>query len=594
MAYVMMQLTNQQLQAVEHPGNLLLQACPGSGKTRTIVARLIRDIENFRDTPYAAACITYTNSAVSELEERIAPYLHSGDDRHYVISTIHAFCLNEILRPFASRVPGFRGAMFVLARDRPEFKEIADYAATQIGWLGLNYWDYERFGGLSLNAAGELTGEALKDEQLKRAAPHFWRRCDELGFIDFANIIYRSYCLLRDDPQVSHSLACRFKAFLVDEFQDTSELQIKVLEFIHAQKRSRLFLVGDVAQSVYGFAGAMPELILPFGQHIGARTDLSLSKNFRSNPAIVQQSNRLFPRIPSMTSEGQQKSCLETPSFLLVNDTFDAIMTEFLPLLARLEIPFGRAAILARNWATLLSLARSLRQAGIPVVGPGARPYRRSRLFATLAEQLCGAVTDGLEYNVRQLERSVLHAVQDITGHRRSDIFSYEGRIVVVRLLREAKHLAAALGAVAWLEEMSVVAGRILQQGGWIDSAHVYLFRSSVEEMKADMRDCKEDMANLSIDDLGMFASPSRAIKLLSIHNAKGHEYTAVALIGARERTLPDYRSLTKTADIEAEKRLFYVGVTRAERVLMYISERDRWGNGPSRFLGPAGVGMVL
>ena len=73
----------------------------------------------------------------------------------------------------------------------------------------------------------------------------------------------------------------------------------------------------------------------------------------------------------------------------------------------------------------------------------------------------------------------------------------------------------------------------------------------------------------------------------------KGHEYTAVALIGARERTLPDYRALDRAVGIEAEKRLFYVGVTRAERVLMYVSERDKWGNGPSRFLGPSGVRIV-
>jgi DNA helicase-2/ATP-dependent DNA helicase PcrA len=301
-----MTLTTEQHAAVDHDGNLLLQACPGSGKTRTIIARLIREVEALRETPFAAACITYTNSAVAELEDRVAPHLHAGDERHYVISTIHAFCLNEILRPFASRVPTFNGAMKVLTRDRPEFIEIADHAAGKIGWFGLNYWDYERFGSLSLNAAGDLTGEALRDDQLRRAAPHFWRRCDELGFVDFANIIYRSYCLLRDDAEVVHSLACRFKAILVDEFQDTSELQIKILELIYAQQKSSFFLVGDPAQSVYAFAGAVPGLILPFGRHIGARTDLSLSKNFRSNPAIVQQANFLFPRKPPMVRKRGQ------------------------------------------------------------------------------------------------------------------------------------------------------------------------------------------------------------------------------------------------------------------------------------------------
>jgi DNA helicase-2/ATP-dependent DNA helicase PcrA len=278
------------------------------------------------------------------------------------------------------------------------------------------------------------------------------------------------------------------------------------------------------------------------------------------------------------------------PTFKYVRKTFDALTDDFLPLLTTLRIPYGRAAVLARNWSMLLPLARDLRRFGVPVVGPGARPYRRSRLFATLAEHLCAAVTDGKAYNIRQLERAVFHAVQDMTGHGRAEIFSYEGRIWIIRLLREAERLAASIGAIAFLEQMSQRTGVILHQAGWIDRKQMGLCRASVEDMKMDMRDRNEDMANLSIDDLGMFASPNRAMRLLTIHNSKGHEYEAVAMIGLRERTLPDYRTLASPTDLEAEKRLFYVGVTRAERVLMYIAEPDGFGNQPSRFLGAHGV----
>jgi DNA helicase-2/ATP-dependent DNA helicase PcrA len=168
-----MSLTPQQREAVDYPDNLLLQACPGSGKTRTIVARLVKEVEALRDTPFAAACITYTNSAVLELEERVGALLQPNDDRSYVISTIHAFCLNEILRPFVSRTPGFNGAMKVLTRDRPEFESIADHAAAKVNWYRLGLWDYESFGNLNLDASGRLIGAALDNEQLRRAAPHF-------------------------------------------------------------------------------------------------------------------------------------------------------------------------------------------------------------------------------------------------------------------------------------------------------------------------------------------------------------------------------------------------------------------------------------
>ena len=105
--------------------------------------------------------------------------------------------------------------------------------------------------------------------------------------------------------------------------------------------------------------------------------------------------------------------------------------------------------------------------------------------------------------------------------------------------------------------------GRILADNGWIDRAQTGLLRASVEEMKADMRVNKIDIPNLSIEDLGIFASPHKAMRLLTIHNAKGHEYEAVAMIGLREGGLPDFRAKDAEA-IASEKRLFYVGATQA------------------------------
>jgi DNA helicase II / ATP-dependent DNA helicase PcrA len=115
------------------------------------------------------------------------------------------------------------------------------------------------------------------------------------------------------------------------------------------------------------------------------------------------------------------------------------------------------------------------------------------------------------------------------------------------------------------------------------------MFYASAQEMKADMRRQNVDIANLTIDDLGLFASPTRALRLSTIHYAKGREYDAVALIGLRKGTFPHFRA----TDIDAEKRLFYVGVSRARKLLMYIAEPDRWGNPPSAFLGGQGVGIL-
>ena len=136
---------------------------------------------------------------------------------------------------------------------------------------------------------------------------------------------------------------------------------------------------------------------------------------------------------------------------------------------------------------------------------------------------------------------------------------------------------------------MSAATGEILRQAEFVDREQAGLFYASAQEMKADMRRQGVDTANLTIDDLGLFASPTRALRLSTIHYAKGREYDAVALIGLRRGSFPYY----KATDIGAEKRLFYVGVTRARKLLMYVAEFDRWGNPPSPFLGPQGVGIL-
>ncbi len=461
-----------------------------------------------------------------------------------------------------------------------------------MNYFQLRQADYEAFESLSVDAAGRVVGMAAENTPVTRAAPYFWARCLELGYIDFGTIIYGSFRLLRDHPRIARSLSAKFAWILVDEFQDTTELQIELLKLVHAAGLSKFFLVGDLAQSIYSFTGARPELVKPFGVHIGARLDLSLSHNFRSSKRIVAHAERLFPRNPAMTADGRFKADPLDPILVRGTTTFEAITEHFLPKLEELEIGLGDATILAKDWASLINLSRQLRDFAVPVVGPGARPYKRSRLFASLAEQLCGAVVELMPDTMRQLERALFHTVQDITGHGRLDLFSHDGRVVIIQLLHAAERLAQKGGAVNWLDGMSKAAGGILLDAGLIDREQSGMFYASVQEMKADMRRQNTDMANLTIEDLGLFASPTKALRLSTIHFAKGREYRAVALIGLRQGSFPHYYAKTP-AQILAEKRLFYVGVTRAERLLMYVSERDHWGNPPSPFLGAQGLNIV-
>lgn len=587
-----MRLTDEQREAVREDGNLLLTACPGSGKTRTLIAKAVREIEGLRGSPRRVCCITYTNSAAQEIEQRAALEMQEGDALHLSVSTIHAFCLQEILRPHGWLLPDFRGASRVLTRDNPDFEEIANYAARRVTTNELRFQDYDAFESLNRNAAGKLIGSAVENPIVARAAPFFWDRCVELGYLDFSLIIYRSYLLLRDHPRIARTLCSKFAWFLIDEFQDTTELQIEILRRLFDVGNSRFFLVGDLAQSIYAFTGARSELVAPFGQYIRARADLSLSQNFRSSTHIVEHAERLFPHQPAMTAAGHNRAFAGEPVLVQGGTVFQAITEHFLPMLEQHGIALGDATILGREWSGLIALARQLRDSGTPVVGPGARPYRRSRLFATLAEQLCGAVVETQPGTMRQLQRAIFNAVLDITGQPRFDVFTYEGRILIIRMLYAAIRHAQHGGALAWLDGMSRDVGRLLFEAGFIDQAQSPLFLASVHEMRADMDRQSVDVANLQVQDLGLFASPTRALRLSTIHYAKGREYGAVAMIGVKRGSFPYFRSVTPES-IAGDKRLFYVGVTRAEKVLMYIAEADRWNNPPSIFLGADGVGMI-
>ena len=593
MAFKPVSLTPEQRAAADCDDNVMLRACPGSGKTRVITTKLMASIDEVRGTPRKIACITYTNSAVHEIEERVSKSLMPDDDGYFDVSTIHSFCLANVFRPFCWRVPGYEHGFKMLTREMDDFEPLVNAACAEFNYLQPRHQDYEDFASLNIDVDGNAIGSALTSAVAARGAASFWRRCRERGFIDFCNLLFHSLWLLRTFPEIADGVAARYALILVDEFQDTTDVQVEILTEIAARRCSRFFLVGDSYQSIYGFAGARPELADVFAARVNARCDFSLSANFRSSKPVIADAEKLFLRSPPMNATGEARKYTEATQYLVVADPLHAITDYFLPALASLGIPIGEATVLAPSWNPLFPLSRQLRDRGISVVGPGARPYRRGRLFASLAEQLCGCIVDPRADSLSAIERSLFHLVREITGHPRIGIFSYSGRVTVMKLLEVATRLAAAdQGALRWLDETSQAVGDVLADAELIARSQAPLLFTSVQEMKGDMRRNRVDATNYRLEDLGLFASPQRALKLSTLHFAKGREFEAVAMIKLHEGAIPFF-TLRTPEEIEGAKRLFYVGVTRAKRLLMYITDTSDSRNRPSRFLGPDGVGLV-
>ena len=589
-----MRLTADQKLAVRCDENLMLTACPGSGKTRVIISKLARVLDEVRDTPRSIACITYTNSGVHEIEARLRHHIQPGDDSYVDICTIHSFCLNHVFRPFCYLIAGYKRGFKVLTPDSPEFEKHVDAACADHGRHNLTFRDYEEFTQLRVGLDGRPAGSVLQHGVLTHAmAISYWKRIREAGLIDFANIIYYSFLLLQKRPEVLSTVSSKFAWILVDEFQDTTDLQVELLTLIAAQKKTRFLLVGDPYQSIFGFSGARPDLAEEFANRIAARRDIALSGNFRSSQPVLDHANLLFPRSPAMIPLGAAKDFTEQPVWRHGTSTFEIITDYFLPALEGLNIPLGEAAILAPTWFSLFPLSRRLREYGVSVVGPGARPYRRNRAFAPLAEQVCGYLMEPKPNSIPGIERTLFNTLLDVTGHAFFDVFSYKGRTVVFKLLGCARRLYDVdAGAIPWLEAASKDFTDVLLQEGYLAGSDRDTFIMSVEEMKTDMRNNRVDIDNLSIDDLGVYASPDAALKLGTLHFAKGREYMAVAMIDMHEGKIPFYQA--KAAEEFAEsKRLFYVGVTRAKRYLLYATDSSNSRNQPTRFLrANTGVGV--
>lgn len=501
-----MKLTDEQKDAARCNGDLMLAACPGSGKTRVIISKLARVVDEIRETPRAIACITYTNAAVQEIETRLRHHIQPGDDSYFDICTIHSFCLNHIFRPFCHLINGYKQGFKVLTPESEEFEEHVKAVCAQHGRYNLRFKDFEDFTQLRVSLDGQPIGAALERGALTaEVAKQYWKRIREAGFIDFANIIYYSLVLLQRRPEILKSVSAKFAWILVDEFQDTTDLQVEILSLIAAAKRTRFLLVGDPYQSIFGFAGARPDLADQFATRIEARTDKQLSGNFRSSAPILAHANLLYPRTPPMVALGQYKDVTQQPVWRHGASPFQVITDHFLPALDGLGIPLGEAAILAPTWFSLFPLGRRLREYGVSIVGPGARPYRRNRQFAPLAEQICGYLMEPRPDAIAGIERTLFNTLLDITGRASFDLFSYQGRVIVFRLLEGARNRHDMhMSAVDWLEAVARDFADLLVNEEYLAPSEKDVFVVSVEEMKADMRNNGVDLANLTIEELGV------------------------------------------------------------------------------------------
>lgn len=624
-------LNPAQIDAVTHPGGpILVVAGAGSGKTRVLTHRIAHLIDNQGISPFGLLAITFTNKAAQEMKHRVGGLIGPVADKMWV-STFHSACA-RILRMEAETI------------DFPSSFTIYDQAdsvrLTTSILRGLNY-DTKKMPPRSIHAAiSAAKNEMIGVAQYKdRAANIFERRIGEVygeyqqrlrraGAMDFDDLLGNTVELFARSPDVLDRYRRRFEHVLVDEYQDTNRVQNEMVLLLGKEHRN-VFVVGDADQSVYRFRGADIRNILEFERAFGDVTVVLLEQNYRSTQRILSAANSVIAnnlgRKPKNLWTDQSGG--EPIVRYCGTDEYDEarwVVSEAYRLHEDEQCRWDEIAVFYRTNAQSRAVEEVLVEANIPyqVIG-GTRFYDRREIKDALAylrvmvnpadavslRRALNTPKRGVgDGSVAKLEawadahgltlmESLAHAPEaGVKGRALSGINAFlkvthdAGGLLDGGPALVLEHMLDTSGYLAQLEAEAVSEARgeteiSVQAQGRMENLDELI---SVASECDDMNDFLEQVSLVSdTDDM----TDGSMLTLMTLHSAKGLEYPVVFLIGMEEGIFPHIRSLTEPDELEEERRLAYVGITRA-RQRLYLTHawtRNIHGasmyNAPSRFL---------
>jgi DNA helicase II / ATP-dependent DNA helicase PcrA len=582
-------LTKEQRVAADADGNVYVEACPGSGKTRVLVSKALREIRKAADSPRKVACITFTNAAVDEMENRFRSLASEEEVSHVDVGTIHSFCLGQIFKPFRCRLPDYADSFEIVSGDDERAHELFQQIARKMG-ITPKPFQLDMVGQIGMDLHGNpIVGN--QDLWLSDCMRTYWNEFRRRSWIDFSLLLYESLQILRAYPEVRASLAAKYRSVLVDEFQDTTAIQLEILSLIQSTGSTSFFLVGDPHQSIYGFAGASPESSCNFIRKLEVAADYPLSGNFRSSKQVVQAADNLIPRSPKMKAVGRWADATCEVRAYLAQQVADAVVDTFVASVKRLDLELGECAVLAAWWTDLLPIARACIRNGIAVVGPGARPYKRGRLIAPLLEHLAAVATD--KGSLRSTQRALQRCASEIEGFDRTRVDGWSGRLISLELHHAAMDAAAAI--VSPLDWIIAVGERIDHILAAREVGSSNAFKMSAQDILADIyaneKQGRVQTGSMTIASLGLFADPTNALKLMTVHASKGREFAGVAVVHMNEGRFPHFSAKTDQQVAEG-RRVAYVGATRAKRLLHLIVGSYDSRDAPSRFVSEMDISL--
>ncbi len=626
MSQILSHLNSPQKEAVLHgQGPLLILAGAGSGKTRVITHRIVHLIRELGVCPWNILAVTFTNKAAKEMAERVEHLLGTKDTP--LIATFHAAC-GRILRQEIHNLGYDRN--FVIYDDKDCERLLKDL----IRELDL---DDKRFPANSVGARiddcknrglmpDEVPPGDLWNKQFIRIYAAYQDRLKRCNALDFGDMILQTARLFEQNNELLARWQERFQWLLVDEYQDTNPVQYRLIRLLAGARRN-LCVVGDDDQSIYSWRGADIRNILEFEKDFPDVTVIRLEQNYRSTPTILKAAGAVVAR-----NSGRKAKTLWTDNpdgepvcyEQLDTDRAEArfVSAEILRLKGK-GMSLSEMAAFYRTNAQSRLLEEVLAAEGIPyhIVG-GVRFYSRMEVkdilsYLRLLENPADEISLRRIVNVppRGIGASTVEKVSELASSEQISLFDAFERALSSNILGSGPRskvsafvdLLQNLRSLSKTVAMADLVKSVLDDTGYMErleqSRHeedserlenLSQLVSAVEEFSAanpesGLADFLEHVALVS--DIERGTAGRASVTLMTLHAAKGLEFEAVFMVGMEERLFPHVRALDDRDGMEEERRLCYVGMTRARERLYLLNARRRmiFGqdqfNPPSRFL---------
>jgi DNA helicase-2/ATP-dependent DNA helicase PcrA len=619
-------LTVPQRAAVEHRGGpLLVIAGAGSGKTRVLTRRIAHLIATRDAMPFSILAITFTNKAADEMRARVVDLVGPGAERMWVL-TFHAACL-RMLRANAARLgyePGFT------VYDDTDSRRVIELLMVDAG-LDLRRLPPRSVAAQISGAKSQLLDAAAfakdgfgeHDPYRARIAELFAgyeRRLMTANAMDFDDLLVNNVRLLRTCPDVLAHYRKRFRHVLVDEYQDTNLAQDELVRLL-AKEHRNVSVVGDADQSIYRFRAADVRNILEFETHFPDATVVLLEQNFRSTQTILDAANAIIANNPAthrkhLFTEGDRGQRIVRYRAADEHDEAAWVATSILRLRQAEGLRWGAVALFYRTNAQSRVLEDELVRAEIPykVVG-GTRFYDRREVKDVLAYlRLCANPHDEVAARriVNAPKRGIgATSVTRLGSYAASRQLSFAEAIahgaeagLTGKALRGAEELRELLEALVGMKDAvspGVLVEEVIERTGYgalleaEGTDEAWSRRENIAELAVAAAEYETLEAFLErmalVADSDELDLTGGRVSLMTLHVAKGLEFDAVFLTGMEEGVFPHIRSLQDPFALEEERRLCYVGVTRARRHLAvsHAWTRSLFGTTthgiPSRFL---------